>query len=69
MNNHEIIAEHTQAVEDRHKNRKHNLAPEGGFTSVKAEEYDKQTERRISVLGQIHNPKIAAKASKALKFL
>lgn len=66
MNKSNIIADHTQAVIDRRKNFQLNAMPDGGFLSHDALEYDQRMQREISILGQIHNPRISAKSRAAL---
>lgn len=66
MTKQEAINEHTKLVNDRNRNRERNGGYGGGFSSIDAEEYDKRTEREISVLAQAHNPRISDKARSAL---
>lgn len=57
MTKSEIIAEHTRTVQSRNK-----LQKQGDLDT----QYAAMVEKKISVMGQIHNPRISAKSRVAL---
>lgn len=62
----QIIETHTQSVIDRNKTYSLHALPDGGYSDIDAEEYCNRMEREISILGQVHNPRISAKSRAAL---